>query len=81
MLPVELLSTLQTIAEIFVTGQGVTVMPTEQMLTTQEAADLLNISRQYLVNLLEKGYLPFQKGRYPSKIAITERAGIQGETS
>lgn len=42
-------------------GNAVSLMPVRQELSTQEAANLLNVSRPFLVGLLEQGQMPFHK--------------------
>ena len=60
-LPEAIFYILVRVAEVLGRGDAITVVPVHQELTTQQAADLLNVSRQYLVRLLEEGKIPYTR--------------------
>jgi excisionase family DNA binding protein len=60
-LPTSALRLLIEILSELAEGNAVKVVPIHAELTTQEAADMLNVSRPHLVKLLEAGALPFHK--------------------
>jgi excisionase family DNA binding protein len=60
-LPEPMFEVLLQVAAAMKAGLAVTVAPHHLLLSTQEAADLLRVSRTTLVRLLESGEIPFDK--------------------
>ncbi|NJN74735.1 MAG: helix-turn-helix domain-containing protein [Limnothrix sp. RL_2_0] len=60
-LPESLYQVLRQVTPLLAQGKGVTLIPQEHHLTTQEAANVLNISRPHLYKLLDQGKIPFVK--------------------
>jgi excisionase family DNA binding protein len=42
-------------------GKSITLLPSDAALSTQQAADMLHVSRPHLVKLLEAGRIPYTK--------------------
>ncbi|KVT44449.1 helix-turn-helix domain-containing protein [Burkholderia multivorans] len=60
-LPTSALRLLVDILAELADGNAVKVVPVHAELTTQEAADLLNVSRPHLIKLLESNALPYHR--------------------
>lgn len=58
-LPAPALALLRELVHQLARDQAVAVVATGKELTTQQAADILNVSRPFLVKLLEQGEIPF----------------------
>lgn len=60
-LPISVLPQLTEILNHIAQENEVKIIPMKKELTTSEAAEILNVSRPYLVDLLESGQIPFRK--------------------
>ncbi len=64
-IPAAMVDVLRQVAEALGRGQGVTVAPLNTMMTTQEAADYLGISRPTFVRILDRGDIQMERpGRH-----------------
>lgn len=59
--PREAVTVLSQVLVYMAAGQTVSVFPSAAELTTQQAADLLSVSRPYLIGLLESGEIDYRK--------------------
>ncbi|GAB4335686.1 MAG: hypothetical protein Kow00117_18650 [Phototrophicales bacterium] len=89
-LPAGVMNLLMDILSAIAAGQSVTIIPQSQELTTFQAADILNVSRPFLIKLLESGKIPYRKvGKHRrirledvmayKQVADQERAAILDE--
>jgi excisionase family DNA binding protein len=63
---------LAQVLSLLAKGEGVQIMPARAMITTQQAADALNVSRPYLIKLLEAQEIPYQMVGTHRRIAFAD---------
>ena len=60
-IPLKALKLLTSILSNMAEGKSIALMPTTAEITTQQAADILNVSRPHIIKILEKGEIPYKK--------------------
>lgn len=78
-LPTSALRLLVDILAELAEGNAVKIVPVHAELTTQEAADMLNVSRPHLVKLLEGGALPFHRTGKHRRIRFADLMQFKAE--
>lgn len=71
-LPASAFQALAIVVEAMSRGQAITLIPQGRSLTTQQAAEILHVSRPHLIKLLEAGEIPFDKVGTHRRIAIED---------
>jgi excisionase family DNA binding protein len=60
-IPASAFAALRAVVRDMAQGLTITLIPHDKELTTKEAADILNVSRPFLVKLLDRGEIPYHR--------------------
>jgi excisionase family DNA binding protein len=71
-IPASALTLLYAILQNMAEGKAISIIPSDSEVSTQQAAELLNVSRPHLIKLLEAGKIPFKKVGSHRRILLKE---------
>ncbi|WP_229208756.1 helix-turn-helix domain-containing protein [Dyadobacter luticola] len=78
-IPRKALEFLSLILSLMAEGKAISLIPSASELSTQQAADLLNVSRPHIVKLLEQGVIPFKKAGSHRRILLEDLMKYAGQ--
>jgi len=64
-IPTAIYKVLEQVIPLLLSDNAVSIVPVGTLLTTQESAALLNVSRPHLIKLLDQGVIPFERSNEP----------------
>lgn len=70
--PVPVYEILIWVVQRMAEGKAFTLAPIDKELTTQEAADLLNVSRPFLIKLLDQDQMPYRRTGTHRRVKLTD---------
>lgn len=79
-IPDEIFRALEQVANALANGNGVTVAPYSMLMTTQEAADFLGISRPTFVKLLDSGDITHEKRGRHRRVTLRDVVDYQARS-
>jgi excisionase family DNA binding protein len=80
-MPQTLQAGIAAILKALARGEAVRVEPVSTVLTTSEAAAILNISRMTMVKLLEEGRIPYQQPSVHRQVLLSDVLAYKAERS
>lgn len=78
-IPRKALEFLSQILSVMAEGKSIYLLPTDSELSTQQAAEMLGMSRPHVVKLLEKGIIPFKKVGSHRRILLDDLIRYESE--